>query len=708
MWWSPLTSSGERERVLEGLLRVGVAGCFIGHGAFGIIGKSAWLPYFAVLGISEGVAGVLMPIVGTVDILVGIITLVSPRPVVLAYATFWGLWTALLRPLAGESVFETLERAGNYGVPLALLLLAAVRFEWSRQWLRPLAIDRLTWDRDRLLFRVLQVTTAALLLGHGGLALGGKPLLIGHLEAVGLPAAWITSLGAAEVVLALAVLVRPFPGLLLFVFTWKVSTEVLFPVTGAPLWEFIERAGSYVAPLALWTLASRPLSERSPDRKLHRGAVAGVLTAVALGAAPANPVQALGVQAAPGGADAPVLAALRGGGHVLACRHGITDRRRGDARRVDFDDPSTQRVLSVEGRRQAEQIGERVRGLGVPIGDVFASPYARASETARLAFGQFEVRDPLRSRRPRDEAALPPLFHDPPAAGTNRVLVTHQWVLYPMLPDVEAGSIREGDCLVLRPETPGRGRVVARLGLDEWRRLGALPAGRPGGDRIQSAEQGPSPLRTARALGRDVQEAPALAAAVAGGVTVVCRHAVTRRFREVEPVDYADASTQRLLSAEGEDQSVAMGRHMRSRGVRVAELVASPMRRAIRTAELLFPDVPVAIEGDWHTNGGSYGGPPLERRRRVLSSAVEEGTRVIVSHIGTIASVVPEARGRMEEGDCVVARPAAGSFEVVGFVPWRAWEPSATRPGAHGWGPRGWSGGPVAGWRPRTPQARAG
>jgi hypothetical protein len=96
--------------------------CFIGHGAFGILTKEAWVPYFAVAGISREWAFTLMPLVGTVDILVGILTLVSPRRAALLYMAGWGLWTATLRPLAGESIWEVLERAGNYGVPLAFLV----------------------------------------------------------------------------------------------------------------------------------------------------------------------------------------------------------------------------------------------------------------------------------------------------------------------------------------------------------------------------------------------------------------------------------------------------------------------------------------------------------------------------------------------------------------------------------------------------------
>jgi hypothetical protein len=41
---------------------------------------------------------------------------------------------------------------------------------------------------------------------------------------------------------------------LLFVAAWKLATESLFVVAGAPVWEFVERAGSYVAPIALAAL----------------------------------------------------------------------------------------------------------------------------------------------------------------------------------------------------------------------------------------------------------------------------------------------------------------------------------------------------------------------------------------------------------------------------------------------------------------------
>src|SRR3954466_8071897 len=107
-------------------LRVGAAMCFIGHGAFGFITKAAWLPYFAVLGIPAIWAWKLMPLIGAVDVLAAMAVLFAPRGLPLLYMAIWATWTALLRPLAGESVWEAVERAGNYGVPFALLTLTGL------------------------------------------------------------------------------------------------------------------------------------------------------------------------------------------------------------------------------------------------------------------------------------------------------------------------------------------------------------------------------------------------------------------------------------------------------------------------------------------------------------------------------------------------------------------------------------------------------
>jgi phosphohistidine phosphatase SixA len=157
-----------------------------------------------------------------------------------------------------------------------------------------------------------------------------------------------------------------------------------------------------------------------------------------------------------------------------------------------------------------------------------------------------------------------------------------------------------------------------------------------------------------------------------GGLAFICRHAITdQTFNEVEPVNYADSLTQRRLSAEGARQSRDMGEAIGALGIPVGEVVASPMHRALRTAELIFGRA--TIDSAWHTNGSDYSGAPLERRRRVLSLPIDRGNLFIISHVGTIGSVLPGTADRLEEGDCVAIRPGAAQFETIGVVPWRAW-----------------------------------
>ena len=235
-------------RRLHWCLRLGAAACFIGHGAFGIITKAAWIPYFGLVGIPSDAAYALMPVVGAVDILMGIAVLFSPRPAVLLYMAVWAVWTAMLRPLTGESAFETLERAGNYGVPFAMLLMLG----WPKSvtgWLR--ASDGVPVD-PATLRRVLQWTTAILLFGHGALAaITGKALFVTHYAALGLPGTIAPVVGWIEMAVAVAALFVPVPAFFIAIAVWKLATEALFPIAGAPIWEFVERGGSYAAPLGV-------------------------------------------------------------------------------------------------------------------------------------------------------------------------------------------------------------------------------------------------------------------------------------------------------------------------------------------------------------------------------------------------------------------------------------------------------------------------
>src|SRR5215216_704381 len=65
---SRVRSSLSTQRGIFWSLRLAVGACFIGHGAFGIITKADWLPFFAFTGIPEWLAWRMMPVIGTMDI----------------------------------------------------------------------------------------------------------------------------------------------------------------------------------------------------------------------------------------------------------------------------------------------------------------------------------------------------------------------------------------------------------------------------------------------------------------------------------------------------------------------------------------------------------------------------------------------------------------------------------------------------------------
>jgi hypothetical protein len=170
---------------LHWILRVAVAACFIGHGAFGLITKAAWVPYFAIFGIPEAWAWKLMPVVGAVDISVGVLTLIRPVRAVVLYMTFWGFQTACLRPLAGQGMWELLERAGNYGVPLAFLCLLGSGRSFA-DWFSSRPAPSLTLARAATIGWILRMTTALLLIGHGGFDFAMGKDWTGYAAAVGL------------------------------------------------------------------------------------------------------------------------------------------------------------------------------------------------------------------------------------------------------------------------------------------------------------------------------------------------------------------------------------------------------------------------------------------------------------------------------------------------------------------------------------------
>lgn len=113
-----------QNKIIEWVLRIAIAGEFIGHGAFALQGKKAWIDWIHQLtGAEIGTATILLTLIGLADLLVALIVLVRPVRAVVLWAAIWGFWTALIRPVVGEPVWDFVERWANWGAPLALLFL---------------------------------------------------------------------------------------------------------------------------------------------------------------------------------------------------------------------------------------------------------------------------------------------------------------------------------------------------------------------------------------------------------------------------------------------------------------------------------------------------------------------------------------------------------------------------------------------------------
>jgi len=106
------------------ILKIAVAGEFIGHGVFALEGKKDWVGWIVrMAGVDQGAAVQLLFIIGVIDVALAILILVKPVRIVLLWMVFWGFWTALVRPLVGLPIWDFVERWANWGAPLALLLL---------------------------------------------------------------------------------------------------------------------------------------------------------------------------------------------------------------------------------------------------------------------------------------------------------------------------------------------------------------------------------------------------------------------------------------------------------------------------------------------------------------------------------------------------------------------------------------------------------
>jgi len=167
--------------------------------------------------------------------------------------------------------------------------------------------------------------------------------------------------------------------------------------------------------------------------------------------------------------NAALVDQLRAGGYVLYMRHTSTDFSQNDSRMQSYADCANQRNLTDKGRDEARLVGQQVKRLNIPIGEVLASPYCRTMETARLAFGKAtpmqEARGgPASTDDPKRYEPLRKLLAAQPSTATNTVISSHGNPFHAV-----AGPpyLAEGEIAVVKPEGSGFS-VLGRVRVEDW------------------------------------------------------------------------------------------------------------------------------------------------------------------------------------------------------------------------------------------------
>jgi len=174
------------------------------------------------------------------------------------------------------------------------------------------------------------------------------------------------------------------------------------------------------------------------------------------------------------------IESLRAGGHVIVFRHGATYQDQADTDPLNIANVAKQRQLNDQGRALAREIGDAMRKLNIPVGQVITSQFNRAIETGTLlGFGNVTstaditegglVVTPIENNR--RTAAMKKLAATAPPAGTNVVLVSHK----PNILDAfgkDWFDVSEGEASVFKPDGTSY-RLVTRVKAADWGKLAA-------------------------------------------------------------------------------------------------------------------------------------------------------------------------------------------------------------------------------------------
>jgi hypothetical protein len=168
--------------------------------------------------------------------------------------------------------------------------------------------------------------------------------------------------------------------------------------------------------------------------------------------------------------DSVLIERLQQGGLNIFIRHGITPGSNHNKYNPPSERPndctSSSRQLNDEGREQSKRIGQRIKELNIPIGEVYSSKFCRCEETAKLAFGLFTSVDwlvvrpgILQSQLEKELKSIPIMgFFNKTPSGKNNVYVGHAVTFSSgvLSNDFPIVRLDEGEAVVIEPGSPPR------------------------------------------------------------------------------------------------------------------------------------------------------------------------------------------------------------------------------------------------------------
>ena len=109
---------------------------------------------------------------------------------------------------------------------------------------------------------ILRTGVFGTFLGHGVFALLGKQSWIPYFTSVGIPEPTaiilLPLIGVLDILVAVTVLIKPIRVVLIYATMWAFMTALIRPISGEPIWDFVERTANWAAPLALLYLRGMP------------------------------------------------------------------------------------------------------------------------------------------------------------------------------------------------------------------------------------------------------------------------------------------------------------------------------------------------------------------------------------------------------------------------------------------------------------------